>query len=133
MMTLKRNEKGWTLIELMIVVAVIGLLVGVAIPTYQRSIRKAKEAVLAENLFLLRQTIDRYYSDKGYYPMSVDVLEDEGYLRRVPEDPILGEPEWDEIPADPESSLDPSQGAGIYDVRSLADGETLDGKPYSDL
>ena len=89
--------------------------------------------MLATNLFLLRQTIDRYYSDKGYYPMGVDVLVDEGYLRSTPVDPILNEPEWDEIPADPETSLDPSQGAGIYDVRSLADGETLDGRPYSDL
>lgn len=128
-----RSQRGFTLIELMVVVAIIALLVGVALPRYQTAQRKAREAVLKENLFILRQTIDQYFADKGYYPMSVDVLVEENYLRKVPVDPILNAPEWDEIPADSESSLDPSQPPGIWDVKSLASGETLDGKSYADL
>jgi general secretion pathway protein G len=128
-----RSERGFTLIELMVVVAIIALLVGVALPRYQTAQRKAREAVLKENLFILRQTIDQYFADKGYYPMSVDVLVEENYLRKVPVDPIVNAPEWDEIPADSESSLDPSQPPGIWDVKSLASGETLDGKSYADL
>jgi general secretion pathway protein G len=128
-----RRQKGFTLIELMIVVAIIALLVGVALPRYQMAQRKAREAVLKENLFILRQTIDQYFADKGYYPGSVEVLVEENYLRAVPVDPIVGEAEWDEIPADSESSLDPTQPPGIWDVKSLASGETLDGTSYADL
>ncbi len=124
---------GFTLIELMVVVAVIGLLVGVAMPTYRNAITRARESVLQENLFILRQTIDRYYADKGYYPQALDVLVDEGYLRQIPVDPFLGRNEWEEVLADPDTSLDASQPPGVWDVRSLADGSTRDGRPFSDL
>jgi len=127
------RERGFTLIELMVVVAVIGLLVGVAMPTYRNAITRARESVLKENLFILRQTIDRYYADKGYYPQTLDVLVDEGYLRQIPVDPFLGRNEWEEISADPDTSLDPSQPPGVWDVRSLAEGSTRDGTPYADL
>ncbi len=129
----QNRNRGFTLIELMIVVAVIALLVGVALPVYQNALHKARESVLKENLFILRQTIDRYFADKGYYPMSVDALVDEGYLRAIPIDPFTGGSEWEEIPADSGTSLDPSQPAGIWDVKSMADGSTRDGTPYSDL
>jgi general secretion pathway protein G len=131
--TAMRREKGFTLIELMIVVAIIALLVGVALPRYQLAQRKAREAVLKENLFIMRQTIDQYFADKGYYPNSIDVLVEENYLRAIPVDPIVGEAEWEEIPADSESSLDPTQPPGIWDVKSIASGETLDGTSYADL
>ncbi|GAB4225474.1 MAG: prepilin-type N-terminal cleavage/methylation domain-containing protein [Acidobacteriota bacterium] len=127
------RERGFTLIELMVVVAVIGLLVGVAMPTYRNAITRARESVLKENLFILRQTIDRYYADKGYYPQTLDVLVDEGYLRQIPVDPFLGRNEWEEIQADPDTSLDPSQPPGVWDVRSLAEGSARDGTPYADL
>ncbi len=128
-----RKQRGFTLIELMFVVGIIGLLIGVALPRYQYAQRKAREAVLRENLFILRQTIDQYFADKGYYPGGVDVLVDENYLRKAPIDPITNSEDWDEIPADSEASLDPTQPAGIWDVKSRADGETLDGIPYSEL
>ncbi len=135
MMTGKTNrrEAGFTLIELMVVIAIIALLVGIALPRYQNAQRKAREAVLRENLFILRQTIDQYFADKGYYPQDLNALVDEGYLRKIPVDPITGEAEWDEIQADMESSLDPSQPPGIWDVRSRASGQTLDGIDYSEL
>lgn len=128
-----RGKRGFTLIELIVIMAIIGLLVGVAIPTYRQSQRKAREAVLQENLFILRQTIDQYFADKGFYPASVEALVDDGYLRKVPVDPITGEDNWEEIPADSETSLDSSQPAGIWDVRSFADGETREGVPYAEL
>ena len=128
-----RRQRGFTLIELLVVVAIIGLLVGVALPTYRNAQTKAKEAVLKQNLFLLRQTIDQYFADKGYYPASVSGLVDEGYLRKMPVDPMTGDSDWEEVPADPETSLDPTQPSGIWDVRSRASGTTLNGASYSDL
>jgi general secretion pathway protein G len=128
-----RRQRGFTLIELLVVVAIIGLLVGVALPTYRNAQTKAKEAVLKSNLFLLRQTIDQYFADKGYYPASVSALVEEGYLRKMPVDPMTGDADWEEVPADPETSLDPTQPAGIWDVRSRASGTTLNGASYSDL
>ncbi len=128
-----RSQRGFTLIELLIVVALIALLVGVAVPTYRNAQRKARESVLQENLFIMRQTIDQYFADKGYYPASLTALVDEGYIRKMPLDPITGEDRWDEIPADAETSLDTSQPPGIWDVKSMASGETLNGVSYSDL
>lgn len=128
-----RRQRGFTLIELLVVVAIVGLLVGVALPTYRSAQLKAREAVLKQNLFLLRQTIDQYFADKGYYPSSITALVDEGYLRKMPIDPMTGDSDWEEIPADPETSLDPTQPAGIWDVRSRASGTALDGNSYSDL
>lgn len=128
-----RKEKGFTLIELMVVIAIIALLVGVALPRYQIAQRKAREAVLKENLFILRQTIDQYFADKGYYPSDLQVLVEENYLRLVPFDPITNSQDWDEIPADSETSLDPTQPAGIWDVKSRASGTTLEGLSYDEL
>ena len=128
-----RKQQGFTLVELMVVVAIIALLVGVALPRYQHSQRKARESVLKQNLFVLRQTIDQYFADKGYYPSSIDALVDENYLRKYPLDPMTNAEDWEEVPADSETSLDPTQPAGIWDVKSRASGETLEGIPYSEL
>jgi general secretion pathway protein G len=130
---MKRSGRGFTMIELMVVIAVIGLLVAVAVPTYQHSIRKAREAVLKENLFILRQTIDQYFADKGYYPQSLEVLVDEGYLRKMPIDPFTGQADWEGIPAESGVSLDPNEPGGIWDVRSRSSGVTLEGESYDEL
>lgn len=127
------RSSGFTLIELMVVIALIGLLVGVAMPTYRRAQDNAREAVLKENLYILRQVIDQYFADKGYYPASLQALVDEGYLRRMPVDPITKAADWDEIPADSTTSLDPTQSPGIWDVKSKASGQTQDGKPFGEL
>lgn len=127
------RARGFTLIELLVVVALIGLLIGVALPTYRNAQIKARESVLKENLFILRQTIDQYFADKGYYPGSLETLEEEGYLRKVPVDPFTLQPDWQTEQAESDTSLDPNQPPGIWDVRSSAAGQTLDGIPYADL
>lgn len=129
----QHHSRGFTLIELLVVLAIIGLLVGVALPTYRNAQLRAKESILKENLFVLRQTIDQYFADKGYYPAALDVLQEENYLRNLPVDPFTKQSDWDEIPADPESSLDPTQPPGIWNVKSRAEGTTEDGISYSEL
>ena len=128
------NQKGYTLIELLIVLAIIGLLVSIALPRIRDAQRKAKEAVLRENLFRIRETIDQYKGDKGKYPASLQVLVDEGYLRKMPFDPITGRTDtWVEIPEDVGETSDPTAQPGIWDVRSSASGAALDGTPYDEL
>jgi general secretion pathway protein G len=133
MKTMKRNPaRGFTLIELLVVVAIIGILAAVAVGQYQRSIVKAKEAVLKENLFRIRTSINLYFSDKGKYPMDLRTLVDEKYLRAMPIDPITGsEDTWIEEFADIDDA-DISTEPGISDVRSGADGVSLDGTTFSE-
>lgn len=128
-----RCARGFTLIELLVVVALIGLLIGVALPTYRNAQIKARESVLKENLFILRQTIDQYFADKGYYPDSLETLQDEQYLRTVPIDPFTLQPDWQTEQAESDTSLDPDQPPGIWNVHSSASGQTLDGIPFSEL
>ena len=128
----RTGEAGWTLIELMVVMSLIVVLSTVALAQYRNSIRATKEAVLKADLFHIRESIDQYYADKGSYPQSLQTLVSEGYLRRVPEDPITKSSEtW----VTTQAELDPSATAstpGIYDVKSGADGVSLDGTRYAD-
>src|SRR4030095_17057146 len=128
------KQKGYTLIELLIVLAIIGLLVSVALPRFREAHQRAKEAVLKENLFTLRQTIDQYHHDKGKYPSSISALVQEGYLRKMPMDPIAqSDSSWIEVPEELGDNPAPTAQAGIWDVKSGATGKTLDGKDYSEL
>ena len=126
-----RGDAGWTLIEMLVVLALIVVLASVALVTYRNSITSAKEAVLRSDLFLMRDAIDQYYADKGKYPESLETLVSDRYIRRVPEDPITNSADWQTVPAPAEpGSL--STSTGIYDVKSSAPGVSLDGSPYSE-
>ena len=127
------KQRGFTLIELLVVVAIIGVLAAVAVGQYQRNIVKAKEAVLRENLFTIRTQINNYFADKGKYPADLQTLVDAHYLRKLPVDPITGSTDtW--VPEQAQmGEEDISTEAGIIDVTSGADGNTLEGVPYKDL
>lgn len=128
-----RPRPGFTLIELIIVFALIGILVGLGLPQYKYATRKAREAVLKENLFQMRKLIDQYFTDKEKRPASLQALVDEGYLRSVPVDPFTkSSSSWQEIrEALSEDSILAGEGLGIIDVRSGSEEKGLDGTPYN--
>ena len=120
------RRRGFTLIELMVVMAIVATLLTLALPRYFGSLDKSKEAVLKENLYQLRDAIGKYYGDRGKYPESVEALATEKYLRRLPLDPITeSATTWVVVPPE-----DPLKG-GVYDVKSGAQGKGLDGTEYS--
>jgi len=128
-----RRRFGFTFIELMIVMAIIAVLMAVALPKYTRSIARSKESVLKSNLFTLRTVIDEYTYDKQKAPQTLDDLVSDGYLRQVPIDPITGKPDtWKLIMEDASNTVNQTQ-PGIFDVRSGADGTSLEGTPYSEF
>jgi general secretion pathway protein G len=126
-----RRRFGFTLIELMIVMAIIAVLMSVAIPIYSRSIQRAKESVLKNNLFTLRTVIDEYTYDKQKAPQNLDDLVSDGYLRQVPLDPMTGAADWKTIMEDATNTVNQTE-PGIFDVRSTSDKTSLEGSPYSD-
>ena len=128
-----RRQDGFTLIELLIVIALITILATMGLVQYQNSIKSTKEAVLSTDLFRMRDAIDQYYADKNKYPASLDALVSDGYMRKIPEDPITQSADtWQTVPAEPDPS-NPSSEPGIYDVKSGATGTALDGRSYSDF
>jgi general secretion pathway protein G len=123
---------GFTLIEMMIVMAIIVILIAVAIPFYQKALIRAKESVLHNNLSAIRNTIDEYTYDKQKAPQSLQDLVTGGYLRQVPEDPITKSTDsWKIIMEDAGQAVNATE-PGIFDVRSGATGKSLEGTPYSD-
>lgn len=126
----RRWAFGYTLIELIVVMAIISILISVAVPLYQKSVIRTKESVLKNNLFTLRNVIDEYTVDKKKAPQSLTDLVNEGYLRAVPIDPITGKEDWRITMEDAFSMVDQTQ-AGIYTVHSNSDSISLEGTPYS--
>ena len=122
---------GFSLIELLIVMSIIVILVGIAVPLYQKSILRAKESVLQNNLVTLRAVIDEYTYDKQKGPQTLQDLVAEGYLRDVPVDPLTGTNTWRIIMEDATQSVNQTE-PGIFDVRSLSDKTGLNGTPYAD-
>ncbi len=126
----KARSRGFTLIELLIVIALIGILASLVVPQFRHTPRKAKEAVLKEDLYTLRDVIDQYFSDKGKYPDSLQALVDDGYIRKIPVDPITESADtWQVETA--EGSEDEEAG-GVYDVHSGSNETALDGSAYSE-
>lgn len=142
--TVKRRRKqqsGFTLIELIVVVTIIGILAALAISNVRWAQTKARESALRHDLFEMRKSIDDYYADKQKYPESLQTLQQEHYLRLVPKDPMTGKVDWEEVqntpdPSDPNAvPTDPAAASenaapGIYDLHSQAPGNGLDGTPY---
>jgi len=134
-MTLKLNknsQRGFTLIELMIVMTVVGILASIAVPNYQRHLIKAREAVLMEDLYQMRRAIDAYFADNIKYPDSLDDLVANKYLRDVPKDPFTESTDtWEEVAPTPTLEGEIAEG-GLEDVRSGSDLVGLNGTPYRD-
>ena len=123
-------RSGFTLIELIVVLTILGILLSIALPNYKNSILQAKEAVLRENLYRLRDLIDQYQADKGRYPDTLETLVSDGYLRKVPTDPISGSA-WVEIPPEFDEATGDAP-TGVYDVKSSATQTGMNGIPYSE-
>jgi prepilin-type N-terminal cleavage/methylation domain-containing protein len=125
---MKDRRSGFTLIEMLVVMAIVALLLTIALPRYFGALDTAKDRVLAENLNTLRSTIDKFYSDKGRYPDSLEEMVDKGYLRQVPTDPITeSQRTWVLVPSpNPDTK-------GIFDVLSGAKGESKEGRPYAEF
>ena len=126
------RQRGFTLIELMVVISIIVILLSLAIPNYSSSILHAKETALRDDLYTMRSLIDQYTLDKQKAPQSLQDLVSDGYLRDVPVDPMTGSNQsWKTIMEDASQSVDQTQ-PGIFDVKSGSDKTSLDGTPYSD-
>lgn len=128
----KKHEDGFTLMELMIVMAIIGILATLAVPSFIGAIRSAREAVLREDLHVMRAAIDSYTMDKQKAPQSLDDLTESGYLRSIPEDPMTHSNEtWVTDSSDTLASVDQTDSGGINDVHSGSQDTGTDGQPYS--
>lgn len=126
------GQRGFTLIELLVVISLISILAAMGLVQYKNSIVRTQEAVLKTDLFRMNDAIDQYYADKGKYPASLETLVSDGYLRKIPEDPITKSADtWQTVPAEPDPN-NPSVEPGIYTVKSGATGTALDGSNYSD-
>lgn len=128
----KARQRGFTLIEMMIVISIIIILVGIAVPIYKTSILRARESVLRDDLFTMRSVIDQFTLDKQRAPQSLQELVEAGYLREIPKDPITDSRDtWQVVQEDVMQSIDQSQ-PGITDVHSGSADTASDGRPYNE-
>ena len=125
-----RTEDGFTLLELITVVSLIAILTAIALPNYRVALINAREAVLREDLYRFRDLIDQYYADKGRYPASLEALVEDGYMRRIPNDPITNVADWVTVAAEAEPGTE--EEPGVYDVKSASENVSLSGTPYAE-
>lgn len=132
------KQRGFTLLELIIVIAIIGILATIAMPALKDMPRRANESVLKTNLRTIRDLIDQYYGDQGHYPESLEVLVEKGYVRQVPYDPLTkSSSTWVLVFEEPDPLVEPAETdlpeggePGIIDVHSGSPAVSLDGTPY---
>jgi general secretion pathway protein G len=125
----RSNQKGFTFMELLIVMVIIAIMAAVAIPRYMAHLHRAREVVLQQNLWTMRRAIDYYTTDKEKPPSTLQDLVTSGYLREIPKDPVCNQCTWTEIPT-PQG--DSNTQGGIGDVKSSAEGVDSAGKAYTD-
>jgi general secretion pathway protein G len=130
-MVARTKQRGFTIIELMIVMSIIVILLGIAIPNYRQSIVRARESVLKDDLFTMRSVIDQYTLDKQKAPQSLDDLVAAGYLKTIPKDPMTNTTEWTVQQEDSLMAVD-QQEPGIVDVHSTSSASSSEGTPYSE-
>ena len=127
MVMMRARATAFTLIELIVVLAIIATLLTLALPRYFSSIDRSKEAVLKENLYQVRDAIGKYYADKGKYPESIEALTSDKYLRKLPVDPVTeSTTTWVIVPPE-----DPQKG-GVFDIKSGAQGKASDGTAFNE-
>jgi len=127
-----RASRGFTLIELLVVMSLVVILASLALVQYRQSVVRAREAVLKDDLFKMRDAIDQYHADKNAYPPTLGSLASDGYLRAIPKDPFTDSAStWQEMPAEPDAT-NPIAEPGVFDVKSGSDATALDGSRYSD-
>lgn len=123
---MQMRARGFTLMELMVVMAIIASLMTLALPRYFNSVERSREAVLRQDLSIMRDAIDKFFADRGRYPATLDELAERRYLRKVPVDPVTeSATTWVVVPP-PDGEVR----EGVYDVRSGAPGQSLDGEAY---
>lgn len=127
-----RRDRGFTIIELLIVMSVIVVLASMGLVQYRNSVRRAEEAALKENLFRMRDAMDQFYADKNKWPGDLSELVSEGYIREIPTDPMTKSKDtWRTETAEPDAN-NPASSVGIDNVFSGSEGTGLDGTPYSE-
>ena len=128
----RAGARGFTMIELLVVLALIVILATMGMSQYRTSVIHAREAVLKEDLFRMRDAIDQYYADKNQYPSTLDALVTDGYMRQVPEDPFTkSKDSWTTEPA-PSDPSNPTAEPGVYNVHSGSDATAIDGSKYAE-
>ena len=128
----REGAGGFTLIELLVVMSLLILLASIAFAAHATTVKRGREAVLRQDLFHMRDAIDQHFADKGKYPPTLADLVSAGYLRKIPEDPITGSSDtWETVMSEPDPN-NPADEPGVYDVKSGAEGVSLDGSKYNE-